>query len=209
MSSADGRVYRGATPDQRRAERRARLVEAGLELFGTQGIAATRVDEVCAQAGLTKRYFYESFEGMEALVDAVMTKVLDDIAAEVVPAITEHGWVNPRPAIEAYLRPLLADPRLTRLMVVETSRGELAERREAMFDLAVDMWLQADPHADPRPEHLPVQRLLAHAMAGATGDVALAWVNGRLEMSADEVIDHVVRIFERITPRRDVRTGDA
>lgn len=203
MTSQDGRVYRGATQDQRRSERRGRLVEAGLELFGTQGIAATRVDEVCAQAGLTKRYFYESFDGMDALVDAVMGKVLDDLSAVVVPAIAEHGWVNPRPILEAMLHPLLADPRLARLMVVETATGRLAERREAVFTLAVDLWLQADRHADPQPEHLPVQRLLAHAMVGATGEVALAWVNRRLDMSADEVIDHLVRIFERITPRRE------
>lgn len=201
MATNAARTYRGATLDERRSGRRDRLVEAGIELFGTKGIAATRVDEVCAEAGLTKRYFYENFDSLDALVDAVMSKVMADLAEAVVPAIADHGWRNPRPALEAYLRPLLDDPRLARLMIVETASGALADRRAAMFDLAVDMWLKADPHADPRPEHLPSQRLLAHAMAGVTGEIALAWVNGRIDMSADEVINHIVRIFNRITPR--------
>jgi hypothetical protein len=39
-------------------------------------------------------------------------------------------------------------------------------------------------------------------MAGAAGEVALAWGNGRLDLTLEEIIDHLVRIFERITPSR-------
>lgn len=205
LDGAVGRVYRGATSEERRSERRRRLIDAGLELFGNRGIVATRVDDVCAEAGLTKRYFYESFTSLDDLVEAVMRDVLGTLSLTVLPAIAEHGWVNPRPALEAFMRPLLADPRLVRLLVVETYNGYLAERRQELIELAVDTWLDVDVHADDAAEHRPSQRLLAHAMAGVTGEVALAWVNGRLEMSADEVIDHLVRIFKRITPRSPKR----
>lgn len=198
---AELRTYRGVPASQRKAERRDRLVSAGLELFGTRGIAATRVDDVCAEAGLTKRYFYESFESLDDLVTAVMEAVLLDVAAIVVPVIETDGWRNPRPVFSAYIGALLADPRLVRLLVVETHNGALANRREEMVELAVDTWLASDPGADKSPEHLPVQRLLAHAMAGAAGEVALAWVNGRIDLTADQIVDQLVRIFERITPR--------
>ncbi len=198
---AELRTYRGVPASQRKAERRDRLVSAGLELFGTRGIAATRVDDVCAEAGLTKRYFYESFESLDDLVTAVMEAVLLDVAAIVVPVIETDGWRNPRPVFSAYIGALLEDPRLVRLLVVETHNGALANRREEMVELAVDTWLASDPGADKSPEHLPVQRLLAHAMAGAAGEVALAWVNGRIDLTADQIVDQLVRIFERITPR--------
>jgi AcrR family transcriptional regulator len=199
---ADLRTYRGVPADQRRAERRARLIEAGLDMFGTKGIAATRVDDVCAAAGLTKRYFYESFDSLDDLVNAVVETVTFDIAAVVVPAIQTDGWRNPRPVFEAYVGALLDDPRLVRLLVVETHNGALASRREEFIELAVDTWLASDPSTDKSPEFLPTQRLLAHAMAGAAGEVALAWVNGRIDLTPEELIDQLVRIFERITPRR-------
>lgn len=197
-----GRVYGGATSSQRQAARRERLIRAGLELFGTKGIAATRVDDICHEAGLTKRYFYESFSSLDDVLEAVLAEAISNLARTVVPAVTEHGWINPRPAIEALLLPLLTDPRLVRLLLIESNNGALAIRRQEMIDLAVDTWLQSDIHADRDPANLPSQRLLAHAMAGATADVAFAWVSGRLDMPIDEVVDHLVRIFNRITPRR-------
>ena len=199
---AELRTYRGVPASQRKAELRDRLVAAGLELFGTRGIAATRVDDVCAEAGLTKRYFYESFESLDELVHAVVESVLADMTARMVPLIEASGWRNPRPAMSMFVGSLLDDPRLVRLLVVEAHTGVLAPRRQEFVDRAVDIWLASDPSTDKSPEHLPIQRLLAHAMAGAAGEVALGWINGRIDLSAEEIVDQLVRIFERITPRR-------
>jgi AcrR family transcriptional regulator len=186
----------------RRAERRERLLDAGLELFGTKGIAETRVDEVCTAAGLTKRYFYENFASLDELVHAVLEKVVSDLSTIVLPVIAAGGWRNPRPALSAFIDALLADPRLVRLLVLETHVGALAARRHELIERAVDLWLLADPGTSRDPDHLAAQRLLAHAMGGAAGEVALAWVNGRIDMPAAQITDHLVRIFERVTPRR-------
>jgi len=202
LAPGEGRRYRGASSADRRAERRGRLIAAGLEMFGTKGIASTRVDDICAEAGLTKRYFYESFESLDALVEAVLADVTARLAAGVTPVIASHGWHDPGPIFDAALRPLLADPRLVQLLVVESASGALAPRRQEFAELAVDLWLGADPHADKSPAYLASQRLLAHAMAGATAEVAVAWVSGRIDMTVDEVIAHLVRIFNRITPTR-------
>jgi AcrR family transcriptional regulator len=195
------RIYRGASGDERQAVRRKQLLDAGLELFGTRGIASTRIDDICAEAGLTKRYFYENFRSIDDLTDAVLDTVLADLIAVVLPAVASGGWRNPRPALSAFIDTVLADPRLVRLLVVETHNGALSDRRQQLIDLAVDTWLGNDPGASISPEHLPAQRLLAYAMAGAAGEIALAWLNGRIEMRPDEITEHVVRIFEGITPR--------
>jgi AcrR family transcriptional regulator len=200
--ASPARPYRGVPADTRRSDRRERLLAAGLELFGTKGIAETRVDEVCAEAGLTKRYFYENFNSLDELVHAVVENVIADLSAVVLPVIAASGWRNPRPALSAFIDALLADPRLVRLLVLETHLGSLAARRQEFIERAVDLWLLTDPGASKDPEHLPAQRLLAHAMGGAAGEVALAWVNGRIDMPAEQITDHLVRIFERITPRR-------
>jgi hypothetical protein len=48
-------IYHGKTADERRAARRLRLVEAAIELFGTQGFRATSARAVLRQASAHRR----------------------------------------------------------------------------------------------------------------------------------------------------------
>ncbi|WP_419827487.1 TetR/AcrR family transcriptional regulator [Sphingomonas sp.] len=75
------RRYGGVDPVERRSARRDRLIEAAIGLYGRQGYRNTGVRAVCQEAGLTERYFYESFVNSEALLaaayDAVVARLLD------------------------------------------------------------------------------------------------------------------------------------
>lgn len=86
------RPYRGVPADQRRARRRAALMEAGLELLGTRGWAATTVRQVCAEAGLNDRYFYENFPDRDALLLAI----IDDQVAQGTDVILSAARQAPR-----------------------------------------------------------------------------------------------------------------
>src|SRR5690606_9237384 len=66
-----GRRFRGVAADERRRQRRQQLLDAGLKCFGTVGFRAAGVRDICAEAQLTERYFYESFKNREALFLAV------------------------------------------------------------------------------------------------------------------------------------------
>ena len=75
-----GRAYGGLAPEDRAAARRARFIEAGIELFGTQGFRAATVRGVCAAAGLTDRTpegFTNSIEQDSDPSPADMAAVLD------------------------------------------------------------------------------------------------------------------------------------
>src|SRR5205807_2521139 len=75
------RVYAGVEGDQRVAERRARLMAAGLDLLGSaEGDPTLSVRAVCRRAGLVARYFYESFADRDALATAVYDHVVEDSA---------------------------------------------------------------------------------------------------------------------------------
>ena len=58
--------WAGLAPDDRRAERRTLLLDAAFELLGTEGWGGTTVRAVCQEARLNPRYFYESFEDLDA-----------------------------------------------------------------------------------------------------------------------------------------------
>jgi AcrR family transcriptional regulator len=81
------RPYGGVSAPERVALRRAALLDAGLELFGTEGYARTRVKDLCRQAGLTDRYFYESFAGTDELFLAVFDRIIDELFVAVAEAV--------------------------------------------------------------------------------------------------------------------------
>lgn len=67
MNIETKRLYGGRTKDDRVAMRRQKLVEAAISLAAAGGRDAVMVSNVCAAAGLTSRYFYESFSSREQL----------------------------------------------------------------------------------------------------------------------------------------------
>src|SRR3954449_7388105 len=85
------RTYGGVSADERVAARREKLLDAGLELFGTRGFATTGVKDICREARLTDRYFYESFANSEALFLAVFDRLTDDLFGDVASAAGEAG----------------------------------------------------------------------------------------------------------------------
>jgi AcrR family transcriptional regulator len=201
IGSADAaarRPYRGVSATDRRDQRRQRLIDAGLELFGTRGIAAVGIVDVCAEAGLTKRYFYESFPSIDTLADAVFEHVTGNLVAAVAPAIRAGGGRDPRPALTVYTRTLLSDPRVVRLLAVETQTGPLKKYRDGFPTRAVELWFSfaADTDAAPPPEDM---RLKAYGFIGAAQQIGLAWLDGRLPLSMDQVIDQLVDMFYRIS----------
>ena len=62
------RPYAGVDAGDRQARRRARLLEAGLDLLGRDADPAElTVRGICQEAGLATRYFYENFSDKEQL----------------------------------------------------------------------------------------------------------------------------------------------
>jgi len=74
------------TQDQRKAETRARLLDAAARLFAVQGIDAVSVDAVADAAGRTSGSIYAHFGSKDALVTAVLDEWKDQVAAVVAAA---------------------------------------------------------------------------------------------------------------------------
>ncbi|RYY79538.1 MAG: TetR/AcrR family transcriptional regulator [Moraxellaceae bacterium] len=68
----ENRIYAGIDLTTRKAERKMRFIEAGIKIIGTNGYRSATLRVLCSEAGLTERYFYESFCSTEALFLAVL-----------------------------------------------------------------------------------------------------------------------------------------
>src|SRR5688500_1182465 len=55
------------TPTESQHESKARFLDAALRVLRAKGYAATRIEDVCDAAGLTKGSFFHHFDGKEDL----------------------------------------------------------------------------------------------------------------------------------------------
>ena len=78
--------WSGVPLQDRQALRRDELIAAGVTLLGGASGPALTVRAVCREAGLTERYFYESFTDRDDFVRAVYDDVCStgDVDADVV-----------------------------------------------------------------------------------------------------------------------------
>jgi AcrR family transcriptional regulator len=117
------RAYAGVSPEQRKAERRARLLQAGLALFTSTGFAATKITELCTEAGVSTRNFYEEFASKEDLLRELHDLINATAFTEVRTALTELETADVPTRIatllDVFVRTVTADPRAPRLNYVE------------------------------------------------------------------------------------------
>jgi AcrR family transcriptional regulator len=120
---APRRSYGGRSAEERRAERRERLLAAGLELFGTRGYAATSIERLCATASVSTRNFYEEFTGREELLTALHSSINERAAEALAAAYAGAGdadlGTRVERAVRAFVTVTASDPRWARIAFVE------------------------------------------------------------------------------------------
>src|ERR1700712_469447 len=127
-----------STLEDRAAARRAALVEAGVELLGTEGAAGVTVRAVCRGAKLTERYFYESFDGRDALLRAVHAEVAGEAREAIAAAVATHLSAGAGPddealaaaAVGAFTAFLEEDPRRGRVLLSESFSDTVLARHD-------------------------------------------------------------------------------
>jgi AcrR family transcriptional regulator len=197
------RRYRGLSVAERHQQRRERLLEAGLELFGTQGYAGTSIRAISAAASLNSRYFYESFTGREDLLYHVYQRAVQDVAGAIVEATAAAATVEEqaREGLRASWTVLTEDRRMARVILLEvvgvSERLERVRRenRHAIADILLrnalslageDMQLTMDPV------------LSARSLIGASMEVMVDWIHGDVDASIEQIVDHLTHMYTAV-----------
>lgn len=195
-----GRRYGGRTAQERTAERRAQLVAAGVELFGTIGFAGTSIRGVLRESGLAERYFYESFASLEALLVAVHEHVHDSVVEQVRLATELAGEgveARARAGLRAFIETITTDERWVRIKLQEmggSADQELQAFRRRAQETYADLLLAYGPTEQTLARDLQ-PRALALAVVSAIESLLDAWASGTFPVSLDGLIDHAVVII--------------
>jgi AcrR family transcriptional regulator len=81
----------GMRVTRRRAETRAKLLDAAFHVFAAKSFGQTRIDDVCAAAGFTRGAFYSNY----ATLDELFFDLYDERAALIAAQVTESLTAPP------------------------------------------------------------------------------------------------------------------
>ena len=197
-NTAATRKVGGKTGEERRAERWRRLVQAGVAVYGERGYRNATVKAVCDAAGLTERYFYESFSNSEDLLCACFQEAADKLLIQVRRAGLQSGGApldRVRAGVLEYLSHLQAEPAASRVFLIEMS--SVSGRADALVSAGLDRFaaLLVDfLNSGPGRLREPPQLLLRGAIGGGL-HVAQAWTASGYAEPIGVVADTILQIY--------------
>jgi len=192
------RDYDGKTAAERVAERRERLIDAGVELFGERGYAATSIRSVLQQSGLRDRYFGESFADRDSLLAAVYSRLIDEEISRCAAAIdkTSGGTEGARAMIDTVTRSFEKNPGKACIKSREVLSGGPVAREQRRAGLR----RLAQLVADLLPVSTALNRsdvlLLGLSIVAAADELLLTWMDSAEGLTRDRVVDVVTLLFD-------------
>lgn len=189
------RMYSGVPREERTRLRRRRLLDAGIEVFGRQGLAQATMRDICATARLSERYFYESFKSTHDIFDTVFSLLVRDLMAAVSGAIMAAPLVESailESGLRAFLSFIQQDPRRVQIMLIDGVWREQARRREGHLQLLeyqqVIQTLTQGLHPRLSPEI--DLKLAASGLVGTAIHTAIAWSDEDFKADLESVVKH-------------------
>ncbi len=196
-------------------ERREQLIGIGRRLFAEKGFEATTVEEIAAQAGVSKPVVYEHFGGKEGLYAVVVDRELQALLNAITGALTSAG--SSRQLIEKAALALLGYIETStdgfRILVRDSPPGQQTGTfASLMSDVAsqVEYILEAQfkrRRLDPKAAPMYAQMLVG--MVALTGQW---WLDSRKFKKAD-VAAHLVNLawngLTALEPRPTLSANDA
>lgn len=186
-------------------ERRALLLDAALELLGTVGWAGTSVRAVCHRARLNPRYFYESFDNLDALVAGLLDRLMDElrveVAAEIDAAVTRLGdrpQVRMRAMVSATARFVDEDRRRARVLYVEAPGNEVLNRHRLGAGSLMADEVEAAARLGGSSDGEQVGRITAAFLVGGFTELLVRWLDGRIDVSREQLVDDATALFEAL-----------
>jgi AcrR family transcriptional regulator len=166
---ADGRVEKGR-------ETRERLIATGRRLFGERGYEGTSIEAILETAGVARGALYHHFATKEALFDAVLDRLVAEIADTAADAARGAGdpVESLRAGCAAWLR-MAVDPAVQRIALVDApavvgwTRWRELDERHTLGRLRANLRAIADAGGLPA-EQVDV---LAHMVLASVNEAAL------------------------------------
>lgn len=175
-------------------ERRQQLLDIGRRLFAERGFEGTSIEEIAAQAGVSKPVVYEHFGGKEGLYAVVVDREVERLLTVTTELLEgEHSKPKFEAAAVALLRYIDENSDGFRILVRDSSPGSGSGTYGTLLgDIAVQVeYIMADflRSRGRDPKLAPMYSQMLVGMVAFTGQWWLDARKPRLEQVAANLID--------------------
>lgn len=193
--SALPRRYAGATVEERAQQRRERLLDAAFEVFGRQGYRDTTLRQICAQARLTDRYFYDHFSSLNDIFLQVRQRLSGELVEQIMQVLLKpqaDPMLVIREALAAFFQYIKDDPRRARVLLLDAMNfgvmsTEVALNRLNWYANLIEARLRS--RYPELPPHLDF-KLVASGFLGQVTYVATVWALQKFDTPVEQLVDH-------------------
>lgn len=196
------RQFKGMSLSERKVARREKLIEAGIEMYGKHGFFSVTVKDICNEAKLTERYFYESFKKSENLFQTIFLQLVEKMQQNLMQSVLQ-GSPDPMRMIDAGLNGFFAmlqdDPRTARIIYVDAmlvqelhnhaTIQETMSRFDRMIHAFVTLMM---PHIHLSEKEIS---MIATGLNGYVTQIAVRWVMSGFKSPREEVVQACRVIF--------------
>ncbi|TSE01849.1 TetR/AcrR family transcriptional regulator [Skermania sp. ID1734] len=192
------RPFRGVSAEERRELRRNQLLDACLDIVSSAGMATTTIEAVSRQAGLTKRYFYESFRTRDALFEALAERLITEINSGVLDSLSDSASElvdRARNGVGWVITVLTDDPRkarfFTELIGSELLKETVGGAEHTLARLLTDLLLADSDSTQAQRDRL---QLAALVIVSGTAQAVTSWLDGKLPVSREDLIEEIAQM---------------
>lgn len=174
-------------------------------MFGTRGFHGVGVRDICAEAGLTERYLYESFANLEALFLAVYERCVAELRAATDQAMAAaEGQPLPelsRAGLRAFFQTVRDEPRMARVLLIDvlTINPDVSHQsRLAVQSFAEIVGALAAAMVPGLMRRGLDPRLIGTGLIGATVFLAMRWAADEFREPVDAMVAHAAAFYEGV-----------
>jgi len=183
------RRYGGVSAEARQSQRLERLLEAALDVFGTEGYTRATIR-------LTERYFYEHFASLDDAFMALHQQLSEALMAQVAQAYADHLAETPdvrvRASLRAFLQFIHSDPRRARILLMDavfTGRTDVLDKTTAVQRLLGLMSQRIEMNHPGALAHMDID-MVAGGIVGIVIHTTTIWAAKGFAMPMESVLDH-------------------
>ncbi len=197
-----------SAPSKRRAQTRARLLEAALDLFVERGMHGTTIELICEEAGFTRGAFYSNFASLDELFAAIyedrsrasiaeLSAGVADIRAEAAGDLEGviEGLLDHLPSDRPW-HVIMSELTLAAMRSPELAAARIADR-QAIVAALTPVVVSSLAAIARRPDGDPVE-LTSDLLAVYESTAAARWLGGD-ERASSRVMAAVLRGSTHVT----------
>lgn len=204
------RPFLGESAESRVQSRRRQLLDQSFEWMADGQWRDVSIARLCREVNLNKRYFYESFADLEAVEDAVVEDLTNELLGLGLEAAAQAQQQEmdtdalARHVLGRCLHWLAEEPRRARVLFAKASDNPRArdQRNRVIRQLAQTLTQFGLAYHGPRQpqvtvtdEHEQLAGLSASMLIGGTIESILRWIEGEIPLSLDAFTDYTARFW--------------